>query len=437
MTRLRLRYALPVVAVLVLLGFSLVLPRSAGAAAKTYTIPGNAVFPEGIAYDSTSDYFYVSSTTDGTIFRAKTTDTAMTSYLAAGGDGRTSATGMKVDSQGRLFVSGASTGALFVYNTEDGKLIKKFQVATPPNTFINDVALTSDDQAFFTDSTSPNLYRVYTNNNDELVEETFLTFTGTPLTYQSGFNLNGIVVTSDDDYLIVTQSNTSKLFRITIADKSIVEINLNGQKLSGDGLLLDGQTLYAVRTGTSGARELATFTLSADYKSATLVKTFTDPSFGYPTTIATTDDQVLVVNSQFDKRSANPNPVLPFTISSIPLEALQAAPTTPGTTTPATTAATTPGTPATTTAVATAAATTAPATTAAATAVATTAIAPAATSTAFPTATPPLPGFPDTGNGSATGGQGGLPLAPFALALLLAVAVLTVTFVARARRQAR
>ena len=34
-----------------------------------YVLPGETVFPEGIAFEQSTGYFYVSSTTDGTIFR--------------------------------------------------------------------------------------------------------------------------------------------------------------------------------------------------------------------------------------------------------------------------------------------------------------------------------------------------------------------------------
>ncbi|HEX8916876.1 MAG TPA: hypothetical protein VF898_00085, partial [Chloroflexota bacterium] len=34
-----------------------------------YVLPGNSVFPEGIAYQQDTPYFYVSSNAGGTIFR--------------------------------------------------------------------------------------------------------------------------------------------------------------------------------------------------------------------------------------------------------------------------------------------------------------------------------------------------------------------------------
>ena len=42
-----------------------------GALPDQYILPGNAVFPEGVAYDQRSSSVFVSSTTDGTIFRGE------------------------------------------------------------------------------------------------------------------------------------------------------------------------------------------------------------------------------------------------------------------------------------------------------------------------------------------------------------------------------
>src|SRR3954452_15023395 len=70
-----------------------------------YILPGTAIFPEGIAYQQGTGQFYVSSSGNGTIYRGDVKEEMTTVFLPGGADGRTSATGMKVDKQGRLFVS--------------------------------------------------------------------------------------------------------------------------------------------------------------------------------------------------------------------------------------------------------------------------------------------------------------------------------------------
>jgi len=282
--------------------------------AMRYVLPGDQVFPEGVAFQPSTGDFFVSSTTDGTIFRGNLKQGAAQVFLAGGADGRTNATGLKVDDRGRLFVSGGATGFMFVYNVADGTLLANF-ITTQRPTFINDVTVAPNGDAFFTDSQSPLLYRVYTNSSGALAIESWLNFTNTALQYQQGFNLNGIAVTNDGKYLITVQSNTGKLFRIATASKEVEEINLGGQSVTnGDGILLDGRTLYVVRNRDG---QIVKLQLAEDYGSGSLVSTTSNPLFAYPTTIAKANDRLLVVNSQFDKRGDNVKPVLPFTVVSV------------------------------------------------------------------------------------------------------------------------
>src|SRR5262249_79178 len=274
-----------------------------------------AVFPEGVAYQPATGNYFVSSNNDGTIFRGNLREPAAAVFLQPGADGRTTATGLKVDSRGRLFVSGAGTGQMFVYDAASGALLGKLSNGKT-QTFINDVAITSDGNAYFTDSLNPILYKVAADANGHYTLESWLDFTGTPLTYQQGFNLNGIVASDDGKYLLVVQSNTGKLFRIEIASKAVSEVNLGGATLNnGDGMLLNGQTLYVSRNQNG---LIVKVQLAADLASGSVVSSTTDPLLAYPTTLAWANGRLLVVNSQFNKRGPGLQPNLPFTIASIP-----------------------------------------------------------------------------------------------------------------------
>jgi Cu-Zn family superoxide dismutase len=293
--------------------------RPAQTTPDQYTLPGDAVYPEGIAYDRETRNFYVGSTTDGTIFRGNLNNPTAEVFSPGGADGRTSATGMKVNAQGRLFVCGAGTGLLFVYDTRTGALLGKFDTKSEPNTFINDVTVTPNGDAYFTDSVSPYLYRVYADASGALAYERWLDFTGTALTYQQGFNINGIAASDDGQYLIVVQTNTGKLYRISTASKQVSEINVGSETFTnGDGILLVGNILHVMRNQLA---LLVSVQLSSDYSSGSVISTFTSPQWAYPTTFAVAGDQILAVNSQFDKRNAQQAPVLPFTVASVPLPA--------------------------------------------------------------------------------------------------------------------
>lgn len=281
-----------------------------------YVLPGDEVYPEGVAYRPETGEFFVGSTTDGTVFRGIVGGEEEAGvFLEPGEDGRTTAVGMKVDDQGRLFIAGGNTGRIFVYDADTGGLIRALDTPESKDTFINDVALTPNGDAYFTDSMRPTLFRVSSTPDGEVGEaESWLDFEGTPIEYQEGFNLNGIVASEDGRYLVVTQSNTGNLYRIDTESREVTQIDLGGETVAGDGMVLDGRTLYAVR-GQDGT--IVAVHLAEDFTSGEVDKEFADPSFVRPTTIAKPDNHLLVVNSQFDRRESGEGPELPFTVSDV------------------------------------------------------------------------------------------------------------------------
>lgn len=278
-----------------------------------YELPGEQVYPEGVVYQQSSGDFFVSSTSDGAIFRGSVQEGGGEAevFLEGGQDQRSSTIGLALDGEGRLFVAGGDTGRMFVYDTENGDLVDSFQ-NDQEETFVNDVTVVPSGDAYFTDSFSPVLYRLSATDGGYEFEE-WLDLAGTPIEYVDGFNLNGIVSTEDGRYLIVTHSTTGQLFRIDTESQEVTEIDLGGGKVAGDGMVLDGQTLYAV-TGS----EISRVQLSEDYTSGTIEGSFSDPSFKSPTTIDKYDERLLVVNSQFDARESG-DPELPFTVSDVPI----------------------------------------------------------------------------------------------------------------------
>ena len=292
---------------------------------RVFALPGGGGFPEGIAFDERTGDFYVGSTIDGTIYRGNI-ETGTVGVFLPGQPGRV-AIGLALDGQGRLFVAGGQAGAIAVYDTGTGQLLLEAANGLAPNTFLNDVAVSPSGDAYFTDSFNPALYRVPAAaipagvgtpapapTTDAL--EVFVDFTTTGFDLvQPGFNANGIVATPDGRYLLIVQSNTGNLYRVDAATAETIQVDLGGGSLpGGDGLELDGQTLYVVREG-----QITVVTLDADYASGTVGSSFSDLSFAVPTTLARYDGCLLVVNSQFDALQGQPQ--LPFTVSSVPIPA--------------------------------------------------------------------------------------------------------------------
>jgi sugar lactone lactonase YvrE len=296
--------------------------RTGPSRTTTYTIPGEAVFPEGIAVDRRTGLFYVGSTTDGTIFRGHLKRPALEVFLPGGADGRTTAIGMKVDSRGRLFVAGGGTGQVWVYDTRSRALVRRFDTGRRAGaTFLNDVAIARNGDAYVTDSLFPELLRIPAGavrpTATPGTPEAFVNFTGTPAAYQPGFNLNGIAPSADGKHLVLIASNTGKLFRLSLRNRQVSEIAVTGGPLPmGDGILLTGNLLMVSR---NAAELVVSVKLDHDLDEGRVIAAYTDPLFMFPTTIALAGGRVLAVNAQFDRRAAGLPPELPFTVASVPL----------------------------------------------------------------------------------------------------------------------
>ena len=285
-----------------------------GAATRTFSLPGGRVFPEGVAYDPASGDFFVGNTQSGAVYRGNVRGDSreMEVFLNGSEDGRSGVTGMKVDERGRLWIAGRTTGRAFVYDAGSGDLIRVFETPRDAETLINDVVVT-EDAAYFTDSFRSTLFRVPLTSGGIGEIEPWLDFRGTPVRYRGGFNLNGIAATADGRYLITVQFNTGKLYRIDTETEEVTEVDLRGEKLgTGDGLLLDGLTLYVV---SESPAEIVPVKLAEDFTSGQVGEASSDPTLRFPTTIARYDDRLLVVNSQLNTGS----PQLPFTVSSVPI----------------------------------------------------------------------------------------------------------------------
>lgn len=282
----------------------------------TFSLPGERVFPEGIACDHATGDLYVGSSDDGSIFRGNVDQPGeFEVFLEPGGDGRETVTGLKLDDQGRLFVAGRTTGRVFVYDTESRELLRSFETAEAgEEVLVNDITF-AGEAAYVTDSFRPVLFRIPLAGGAIGQIEPWLNLAGL-VPYEDGFNLNGITSTDDGRYLVTVHSDNGTLYRIDTTTREVAEIDLGGADLtSGDGLLLDGSTLFVV--ATSPEARVVQIELAADALSGDAVDDLVDESFAYPTTLAQCGtDRIQVVNSQLDQ-APDGDPELPFTVSDI------------------------------------------------------------------------------------------------------------------------
>jgi sugar lactone lactonase YvrE len=290
-----------------LAGLAFVLPLAATAAGtfpKRIDLP-NGFRPEGIAVGP-GHTFYVGSIPTGAVVRGDLR-TGLSSPLVPVQAAR-AAIGVDVDNRGRLFVAGGPTGHGYVYDARSGANVADFTFTAPP-AFVNDVVVTRT-AAWFTDSVNPVLYRIAIAPNGTLGAATTVPLTG-DIVYQPGFNVNGIEATPNGKTLAIVQSNTGLLFTVNQSGVA-TEIDLGGATVPGDGLVLDGKTLYAaVRSPADG---VVVIDLAPDLSSGSVVRTITDPGFSGPTTIDEFGHRLYAVNGRF---STPPTPTTPYWLTQV------------------------------------------------------------------------------------------------------------------------
>jgi sugar lactone lactonase YvrE len=297
----------------------------AGPALESYSLPPEVTFPEGVAHDPGTGTIYTGSAATGTLTRVnlKTRATeivAPAGVLVPGGVTTTfpAVLGMKLDRSKRLWIAGGRSGKFFIVDSQGGKVIKELAVPDPSKSLINDVALVGT-AGYFTDTRAPTLWRIEAKGNEIGALEPWLDFTGTPLQYYEGANLNGIAATPDGQSLIVVQMGKGLLYKIDIKSKKVSAIDTAGADLTGaDGLVLDGRTLYVVR---QTAVEIATVQISDDFAKGTVVNRFKHPQLAWPATAVKDGNRLLVVNTQFNTRN-DKKETLPFTVVGVPLAQL-------------------------------------------------------------------------------------------------------------------
>lgn len=282
-----------------------------------YPLPGNQLFPEGIAYNPRSGMFYTGSTTNGDVIEVNV-ETGATDLFSNGvKQGRGDCRGMKVDFKDRLWICGGEENKVHLLDSK-GMTLQSWDLKALYNAgFINDCAA-DEKYIYFTDSRVQKIYRASTSAAQPGVVEDWFSFTNQQIPYGAGFNANGIVLTPDGKYIIIVISNSGKLYRIDRSTKAVVEISLNSAVTAGDGLWIIGETLYVSRNATN---KIFPVKLSDEYTTGVVGTEFGD-NLMFNTTIAKAGNYFLVLNSQLNKRPSATNPTppavdLPFTVSRV------------------------------------------------------------------------------------------------------------------------
>lgn len=268
--------------------------------------------PEGVASGRGHD-LYAGSLATGAVYKADIS-TAEGMVVVPPQEGRV-AVGLKFDPRTNyLFVAGGAGGAGYVYDEETGETVAVYVFTDMPS-FVNDVVVTPH-AAYFTDSSQPVLYKVALEDNGELSEpgvSEVIPLSGDFVFVPGAFNTNGIDATPNGNTLIIVHSSRGELYRVDPETGVATLIDLNGGSVqNGDGILLDGKTLYVVQNFLN---QIAVVRLNPRLLRGEIVSTITDPDFDIPTTVAEIGHYLYAVNAKF---STPPTPDTPYEIVQVP-----------------------------------------------------------------------------------------------------------------------
>jgi hypothetical protein len=247
----------------------------------------NGLAPEGIV-SGDGNTFYTGSLTTGQIvvgdYKSGETAYLVTDPVVA------PIVGLAYDNATKfLWAAGGTSGSAAVYNSRTGVAVNSYDFG---GGFVND-AIVAGDSVFFTDSFAPFLYRVAADGSDGVE---VISLHGPAADFvQGGFNVNGIEATADGKTLVLVSTAKGELYTVDPESGESAVIDLGGEFVSsGDGILLEGRTLYVMQNSLN---QIAKIKLSGDLTSGQIVDTITDPAFDSPTTIASKGSQIAAVNA--------------------------------------------------------------------------------------------------------------------------------------------
>ena len=265
-------------------------------------------YPEGIAYDSLRNFYYVSSARLGTIGKVNPMGVYSSLYTD---NSLKSSYGMKIHPDGkRLFVcvgdanyskftspeTRTKMARLLIIDLESGRKIDDIDLSIlkPGKHFPNDLTFDDAGNAYITDSFAHSIYKVDSGGKASLfvTDEKFTT---------EGGGLNGIAF-HKGGYLLLNNSATGMLYRVPLNNpKEVTQVKLDQFFLGADGLLLNAaDTLTIVVNG--GNDKIFKITSNDDWKSASLAaSTLIADRFTYPATATSNAGQVWVMNARFNE----------------------------------------------------------------------------------------------------------------------------------------
>lgn len=259
-----------------------------GNSRTAFSLSERDLLPEGIAYDSEEDCFYLGSLWKSKIIKIGR-DGKAHDFVKEKQDGLRAVAGLRVDPGRRvlwvisfmappwakLAPGETAWSAVFKYDLKTGKLIKRYEPGDrEAGHLFNDLAIAPSGGVFITDSIQNEVFAIF---HDADVLESFVRSDEFMYT-------NGITMGNDDRTLFMASPGNG-VYRIDIPSRGYrLLTHPEGMTLSGiDGLYIYDQSLIAVQPGL---RRIARFylNLKGDFVERLETIEARNPLFDFPTT---------------------------------------------------------------------------------------------------------------------------------------------------------
>ncbi|KAK7257034.1 hypothetical protein RIF29_30713 [Crotalaria pallida] len=214
------------------------------------------LFPEGIAWDPTSQRFLVGSLHHRTISAVSRSGEVQTLISDTSLPENVSIFGLAVDPSSHRVLAAIYAipplppfTALAAYDLRSvNRLFLSLLPSSSPSatSVANDVALDSNGNAYVTNSGGNFIWKVNKEGSASIFSDSpiFSEIAVDPTLVYSSCSLNGIAYVSDG-YFIVGQSNTGKIYKVDAEDGTATRVDINADLMGADGIAVreDGVVL--------------------------------------------------------------------------------------------------------------------------------------------------------------------------------------------------
>ena len=281
------------------------------------------LLPEGIAIDSRTEKVYLNSLKNNKIVSSSIDGSNPKTFLETNEYNYLSGFGMTIKGDtlyalGNSLPEGKSKSILLLLQLSTGALIDSYSIKDSVSHYWNDLAISTTNQVFITDSESN---KIYTIQRPSKTIEIYLDSEAIP-------NSNGITISANDNYLYLASDNGIAV--IETASKKL--LNKPKEEYSSiDGLKYYKNNLYGIVNGWGEQSQNGLFKFELNSTGTEILKSkklveFTE-RFRIPTTFDICDGYIyFITNTQIDNLDGNTNEILdlntlePYRMMKTPLE---------------------------------------------------------------------------------------------------------------------